>query len=228
MRRTFTLLAAALVGALLVATPAHATPEPAPTADAAPTPTTTAGPCVLPTVTPTIIDEVPQPEGPSVLDSRRLPRLPLPVHCFVTFEVVCAGTLVTLRNPVPVAIKYRVGDEDGTHTVGPGETEQVVVPKEDSPFGVFIVISDDPDGPRFPVTRHRWKDPGDCTTPTPGVTPTPTPAPTSQGPQLPVTGQAYAGLMTVGFVAGGVFVTALACWLLWWAMSLVRRRRGAA
>ena len=225
-RRTLAVTAGTLLAGLLLATPAHATPEPAPTPDAAPTSTAPADPCALPTPLPTR-EEVPQPSGPAVLDMRTRPRLPLPVECFVEFEDTCDGTLVTLKNPVPIAIKYRVGDEEGTHTVGPGETEQVNVASEDSPFRIFIVVSDNPDGPKFPVTRHRWVSPGNCTTPSPTPTPSPVPTPAEtpdDEPQLPVTGQAYGAQMAVGFSALGLLVAGLLALLVVW----LRRRRAVS
>jgi LPXTG-motif cell wall-anchored protein len=152
------------------------------------------------------------------LDMRGRPRLPLPVHCFVTFKDLCEQeTEVTLHNPIPhIVIKYRVGDEEVTHTVSFGETELVLVGGTE-PFKVFIVLDDEGTHP-FLVTRHHYREPKGCesASPSPSVSPSESPE-----PQLPVTGRDLS--VPLGLAGGAtVLLTAIG------VVALVRRRRSAA
>ena len=220
MKRAIAAIGAALLAGLLLATPAHATPVPSPSPSPTPTVTTPADPCALPSPTATL-EEIPQVEG-KALDMRRRPKLPLPVHCFVTFVHQCEHeTDVTLHNPIPhIVIKYRVADEDTTRTLSFGETE--TFPISVSPFKVFIVLDDEGTHP-FLVTVHRYVEPKGCQTasPSPSVSPS-APVTESPEPQLPVTGTNY--VPAIG-AAGGA--TALLLGIGVWAL-VSRRRRSAA
>ena len=211
--RTLAVIGAALLGGLLLAAPAHATPVPSPSPSPTPTASTPANPCALPTPTATL-EEVPQVEG-KALDMRRRPKLPPPVRCFVTIKDLCEGeSEVTLHNPLPhIVIKYRVADENITRTVGFGETETTTVSSSLSPWSVWIVL-DDEGSHKFLVTRHRYVEPKGCQTasPSPSVSPE---------PQLPVTGRDLS--VPLGLAGGATaLLTAIG------VVALVRRRRSAA
>jgi LPXTG-motif cell wall-anchored protein len=217
IKRTLALIAGTLLGGLLLATPAHATPVPSPSPSPTPTATTPANPCALPSPTATL-EELPQVEG-KALDMRGRPRLPLPVACFVTIKDLCEGeSQVTLHNPIPhIVIKYRVADEDTTRTVSFGETETTTVSSSLSPWSVWIVL-DDEGSHKFLVTRHHYREPKGCQTasPSPSVSPSESPE-----PQLPVTGRDLS--VPLGLAGGATaLLTAIG------VVALVRRRRSAA
>lgn len=220
MKRTLTLLGAALLAGLLLAAPAHATPVPSPSPSPSPTTTTPADPCALPTPSPDeTIEELPQVAESPLPTLRRLPRLPLPRHCFATVKDLCEGeSEVTLKNPIPnVIINYQVADEDFTRGVLPGHEVVVPVSSSLSPWKVFIVLDAEH---KLLVLTHHYRTPKGCQTasPSPSVSPS-VPVSESPEPQLPVTGRDLTVPIGIAGVAGLGLVACL--------VGLLRRRRSA-
>lgn len=219
MKRTLAALAVgAILGALALAAPApaHATPVPAPSPS--PTVTTPADPCALPAPSPDETIEVPKvAEETPAPTLRRIPRLPLPVACFVEFKDLCEGeTEVTLHNPIPhVTIVYQVAEEGSTRSVGFGESETTTIASTFSPFRVWIVFDAEH---KLPIAKHTYVEPKGCTSPSPSPSVSPSESPE---PQLPVTGRD----LTVPIGVGGVSLAGLLGLGVW---ALVRRRRSAA
>jgi hypothetical protein len=216
MKRAIAAIGAALLGGLLLAAPAHATPVPSPSPS--PTVVTPADPCALPSPSPdATLEELPKVAEQSPAPTmRRVPRLPLPVACFVEFKDLCEGeTEVTLHNPIPhVTIVYQVAEEDSTRSVGFGETETTTIASTFSPFRVWIVF----DGKhKLPIAKHTYVEPKGCQTASPSPSPSVSESPE---PQLPVTGRDYTVPIGIAGVAGLGLVACL--------VGLLRRRRSAA
>jgi len=216
VKRIIATMALAGLGLLLLAAPAHATPVvPSPTPTPSPTASTPADPCALPTPSPDQTIEIPKVADSSPAPTlRRIPKLPLPVACFVEFKDLCEGeTEVTLHNPIKgVTIVYQVAEEDTTRSVGYGENETTTIASTFSPFRVWIVF----DGKhKLPIARHTYVEPEGCQTasPSPSVSESPE-------PQLPVTGRDYTVPIGIAGVAGLGLVACL--------VGLLRRRRSAA
>jgi hypothetical protein len=219
--RTRTLAAAAVatLAGLLLAAPAHATPVvPSPTPTPGPTASTPADPCALPTPSPDQTIEIPKVADETPAPTlRRIPRLPLPVACFVEFKDLCEGeTEVTLHNPIPhVTIVYQVAEEDSTRSVGFGETETTTIASTFSPFRVWIVFDGEH---RLPIAKHTYHEPKGCQSPSPSPS---VPVSESPEPQLPVTGRDYTVPAGIAGVAG-LGLVGLGAW------AMLRRRRSAA
>jgi hypothetical protein len=224
IKRTLALIVATLAGLPLLAAPAHATPVPSPSPS--PTASAPAGPCALPTPSPDETIEVPKvakvAEQTPAPNLRRIPRLPLPVACFVEFKDLCEGeTEVTLHNPIPhVTIVYQVAEEGSTRSVGFGESETTTIASVFSPFRVWIVFDAEH---KLPIAKHTYHEPKGCQSPSPSPSVSDSESPE---PQLPVTGRDLT--VPIGIAGGSLVGLVLLLGVLELARARARRRRSAA